>query len=384
MPKYFDAILQDNPEIDVNGDTILYLIEVGKDYSIKGMSAGDIDKVGSDPHTLAPRYWPIKDLPAFLFYIEHQKLVDMIFPDGQLTTEPLTLTVIQSMRLYPTAEAFIAFNDGVRKQLEHEAYNDRLTGEYLTQIVHDYFYQRMNFSNYLELLDAWEELQETGGVNSLSCIAAIEQLNISPADKADFIFELTHGVFSFNNQNQAYIESLFSINQRYPTHFERFAVQVDFDYLLLKSFCNLHDTTIERLAHARFFATRSVLTQRGLDARVYAFVAEYFKHLITQENFHEIRASWSSYLLNNFLGVTSRSQLAQLNIPKRVQHDFYRTLIREYPNLNSQYRIYLFKIFSHTDEFPVHACRFGAAVNLTDILLDKHHELLQERHDVSL
>ena len=167
--------------------------------------------------------------------VDRENLGALIFPKGELTSTMLTLTVLKSLGLHPDTEPPVFFSEAIRKQLQDDADNDKLTAEALTGMIQEYFYQRITRENHQDLWTAWDELRESGSVQSEIASEAIAQLNIMKADRARFVAQLTDELFSFNTHNIAYLESQFSLSKRYPTHFERFAVQVNFEDLLIQA-----------------------------------------------------------------------------------------------------------------------------------------------------
>lgn len=420
MPNYFDPILQCDVEIEVTGATTLYLVEMGGRYSIKGLSSDYLEQVGSDPHTLALQYWPINNLSELFITIQRKELEDVIFPNQQLTTEPLSLELVQSLGIDPSVEAPIVFSGTIRERLKDEAHNDRITDEGVTLLVRNYFYDRINHDNYFDLCSAWDELQHGGAIISRRSKAAINELNITPDMIEYFIIFLTHETFSFNSQNQAYIESFWPLNERYPTHFERFANQVDFGTLLLnynEEFSGELDDVVEQSSNDDSFddysdesdsmesendtaltsdITETIQVQETtqsvspfhnrddrffsraltpdmmtfLDRALHEFVRAHFRDAITRENVRAIEGAWEEYSRGDVLTVTAHSHLAQLNIPESAQMNFLESIAEQYPNMNEQHRTHLLNKFSLNTEYTLHACFFGERVNLAGILLE--------------
>lgn len=140
MPTYFDPITLSQLEIDE--DTILYLVEVTTDirnpqlntYSIKGISSG-LDQLPNDPHTHAAKYWPI-NTATFLLTNSTEERRALFFPGGQLTSNPLsTSDVMLYLGFNPNAINPTLFNPQIAQQLQEDWISDIHQGWVQAQIA---------------------------------------------------------------------------------------------------------------------------------------------------------------------------------------------------------------------------------------------------------
>ena len=115
MPTYYDPVTLD--DLEINEQTTLYLVKVGENYSIKGISV-DLQQFPSDPHTHATQYWHIDT--AALLATEGDDKLTMLFPDSALTTQPLTLADVTTyLKFNPNEVRPTLFNPSVRQTLQH-------------------------------------------------------------------------------------------------------------------------------------------------------------------------------------------------------------------------------------------------------------------------
>ena len=412
MPKYFDETMQDHE--DVNEGTSLYLVSVEGKYGIKGIAAEDLDKLPSDPRTHATHYWLIDDVMAFLAKVNEQAMSSLIFPEDKLTLAPLTLQTVQALGLHPTENDPVPFNNAVGTAFVDDASYDLITNEILIAKIKDYFLEHITPQNHSDIWNAWEELQDDGDVDTIGS-AAFAQLNVPLAVQNQIVDELTDGgYFSHNARNRACIQNQFVLSPRYPTHVERFANQINLDELLsLASIQHVTatNTVVESppaqpvvipLPHVvqqpnsassfppgpvnrssssqyrgRLFSSRSPssLTQNMLEEELHDFVRNHFRQRITRANYHSIHTAWDNYLQGSIPELTVRSKLEGLNVSSKLQRNFLRSLGHNYPGFTLQQRVFIQNKLVRSDEFPIHAYRFGAEVDLSAVLEERGHEL---------
>ena len=117
MPTYYDPITLENLEID---DTVvLYLIQIDDRYSLKGVSS-QLDQLPHDPHTQAMLYWLV-NVTTVLENNHVAENREIIFPNNQLTTVPLSLSiVIKYLNCNPMLSQPQTFNRQMRQVLLRE------------------------------------------------------------------------------------------------------------------------------------------------------------------------------------------------------------------------------------------------------------------------
>lgn len=120
MPTYFDQISQDTCEINSADNTQLYIIKQSNNYQIKAVSCG-LDRLTQDPTTGVSQYWPITDIDAFISTVNEKGLQETIFPNNQLTTDSLALSILNLLNLHPEQEAAKPFSEQQKRAIARES-----------------------------------------------------------------------------------------------------------------------------------------------------------------------------------------------------------------------------------------------------------------------
>lgn len=409
VPVYFDVITQSEEEINPGSETRLYLVYCEDKYYINAISV-DIKSLSADPNTNARDYLPIPDVQDFLNRIKGEPYQQVFFPEGILTRKPLEPSMLEALGV--DLQNRVPFNNQFKQHIETDVHDERLAVEWLYKKIQTHFIEQITVSTYYDLFDAWEDFQgnQFRRVESLRNRAVIARLNIDETKKSCMLDELSLVIPRFDEQHRPYIESLLSLTARFPTHFERFAAQLEFGNLLAEqidvlqtaSFSSdetdstvadspvrqpsppISEPTVRPIAppqppainsnglfsqHRRLRSTRERLV-----CEIHAFVREQFAMSINHENINGIESAWRQYQSRHVAEPFIKTRLQPLNISGSAQNQFFQQIDERYPHISPQDREFVRNSFRINRSCPGHAFLFGNQIDLTALLEDRERE----------